>query len=129
MTTDVQTPLASPPASGPHRGRWYAGAAVVLVVLAGAGGYVAGRQSTAATFDLVGRPYSTQLQIGVRVHGWSYDIPLDVRWQSADGTWHDGDRPACLPPSGTLGPVRFGAVEVRHGGETWRHVVWVSCAG
>src|SRR4051794_39214090 len=104
--------------------------AVLLALFAGLClGFFAGRSTGPATFDLTGRPYATHEQASVRVDGWSYGIPLDVAWISADGAHHEGGRPDCLPPRGELGPVHFGAVEVKRDQVTWRQVVWVDCSG
>lgn len=65
--------------------------------------------------------------ISAEAQGWWYRIPVDVPWQSADGGWHDGGRPACLPP-GTQAPISFGSMDVRVGTVSTRQVVWVSCA-
>jgi hypothetical protein len=71
---------------------------------------------------------STEQTIGIETDGWTYGIPLDIRWEDATGTAHFGGRPDCLPPSNTeVGPITFAAIEVSIGGSTWRQVVWVSC--
>lgn len=61
--------------------------------------------------------------------GWSYSVPPDVEWTDSAGTWHQGDRPACLPASGGSGRVTFGSTQVTVDGVTWRPVVWISCRG
>ena len=52
---------------------------------------------------------------------------LDVGWTSASGTAHEGGRPACLPPTGDVGPVELSWVPVTTDGRSWRQVVWVTC--
>lgn len=75
-----------------------------------------------------GMASSAEGAIGIEADGWTYGIPLDVRWEDRTGTFHYGGRPACLPPSDEpVGPITFAAVEVSVGSSTWRQVVWVSC--
>jgi hypothetical protein len=73
---------------------------------------------------------SAEGAIGVEADGYSYNIPLDVNWIDAQGSWHGHGRPECLPPADrAIGPVSFGAVDVSRDGRSWRQVVWVSCEG
>lgn len=60
---------------------------------------------------------------------WTVSIPLDVAWTERDGTFHQGDRPACLPPSGVglEGPVTIHYVDVRVDGTGWKQVLQVDC--
>jgi hypothetical protein len=78
---------------------------------------------------LGGFAHSTQAQISITGEdGWVYGVPLDVHWTDAGGVWHEGDRPASLPPVGEVpAPVTFAATLVTINGMTWRPVVWVSC--
>ena len=57
----------------------------------------------------------------------AYNIPLDVAWTDAQGGFHEGGRPDCLAPTGNVGPITFGSVDVSENGASWRQVVWVSC--
>jgi hypothetical protein len=76
----------------------------------------------------VGIPSSAEGAISIEADGWTYSVPLDgVAWIDSTNSWRDGDRPECLPPTGTTRPVTFGAVEVTVEGSTWRPVVWVDC--
>ena len=78
--------------------------------------------------ELHGLAYSTPDQIGVRAGGVTYDVPLDVPWKAADGSWHeDKSRPSCLPPSSTQLHVTFGAVRWKHGLGS-NTVAWVDCS-
>jgi hypothetical protein len=83
--------------------------------------------SSNVTFH-TGVPSSAEGAISVEADGWTYSIPLDVLWVDAQGTLHDGDRPACLPPEGATGAVRFASVDVTVEGTSWRQVVWVACS-
>lgn len=66
--------------------------------------------------------------ISIESDGWTYGVPLDgVKWVDSTNTWHDGERPDCLPPTGTTRPVTFAAVDVTIEGVGWRPVVWVDC--
>ena len=60
--------------------------------------------------------------------GWTVSVPDDVSWSRA-GTGHEGERPACLPPTGRglEGPVDLVWVPVEADGSRWRQVVWVGC--
>ncbi len=103
---------------------------LAAVALAGAlGGYLVGTSRSGISI-YTGKAHSTTLQISlIGEDGWVYDVPLDVHWTDAGGTWHEGDRPKCLPPDGDLpAPVTFAATQVTVNGMTWRPVVWVSCA-
>ena len=79
------------------------------------------------THMTTGSAYASSEQIGATADGWSYAIPLDVRWMDSEGAWHDGDRPACLPAARQRMPVRFAWVPVRVDDNYWRAVVWVDC--
>jgi len=73
-------------------------------------------------------PASAEGAITATTDDWSYSIPLDgVVWIDSSGSYHDGERPACLPASGTDVPVKFGSVDVSYQGSSWRAVVWVDC--
>jgi len=102
-------------------------AAASVVVVAAVGGYVLGSSRDAA-FEVVGTAYFTDTQIGLEGDDWTYHVPLDVRWTDREGTWHEGGRPACLPPSDTtLEGVRVSAVPVEVQGLGFRQVVAVHC--
>ena len=107
--------------------RWPVLAVAAAVILAGCvtvGND--GATSPNVTFH-TGIPSSAEGAISVEADGWTYSIPKDVSWVDAEGTLHDGDRPACLPPEGATGPVRFALVDVTVEGTSWRQVVWVGC--
>ena len=103
---------------------------VVLLAAAvgGIGGYVLRDRSATVTVR-VGQAYSTPYQIGISVKGWSFvDVPLHVPWRDIGGTWHYGDPPACLPPTGVIRNVTFGTVNVSGGGgPSYPSGVWVDC--
>ncbi|HEV2122473.1 MAG TPA: hypothetical protein VGW38_06835 [Chloroflexota bacterium] len=104
-----------------------AGAVAVALVGALVGFWFGSARNDA--FETVGTAYSTKSQIGLEAEGWSYNIPLDVQWRDAAGTWHEGGRPECLPPSNTsLEGIRVTAVPVEVRGAGFRHVVAVHCA-
>lgn len=115
------------PASARHVRRVAFGVALLAALLLA--GYVGGLigQSRAGVRSVVGAGVSGQYSISIKAGDWWYGVPLSVPWQSADGAWHEDGRPACLPPTGKVGPVRLGAVPVTRGDTGWRAVVWVSC--
>ena len=75
---------------------------------------------------LTGVASAAEGAISVESGGWTYSVPLDVAWTDDTNSWHEGDRPGCLPP-GANRAITFAAVEVTVEGMTWRPVVWVSC--
>lgn len=108
-------------------GRSLVVAAAAIAVLAALAGYWLG-SSRGNAFETVGTAYSTRGQIGLEADGWSYNVPVDVRWTDANGTWHEGERPKCLPPSNTnLEGIRVTAVPVGARGLGFRQVVAVHC--
>jgi hypothetical protein len=80
-----------------------------------------------ATHVASGYAYASPVQISASADGWSYDIPLDVQWRDAAGSWHEGSRPTCLRASGNRVPVTFAWVPVHVGQVSWRTVIWVDC--
>jgi hypothetical protein len=100
---------------------------VAALVLAGCASAQNDRGTSPNVTSHVGVPSSAEGAISVEVDGWTYSIPKDVFWVDAQGSLHDGDRPACLPPEGTTNPVRFASVDVTVEGTSWRQVVWVDC--
>jgi hypothetical protein len=104
------------------------GVLAVVALVAALGGYLAGSNRSGVSI-YTGKAYSTQGQISIKANdGWFYDVPLNVHWTDAGGSWHEGDRPVCLPPIGEVpAPVTFAATQVTVNQITWRPVVWVSC--
>ena len=100
----------------------------VVAIVAAVGGYLVGTNRSGVSLH-TGKAHSVQSQISITGEdGWVYSVPLDVNWTDASGVWHEGDRPACLPPVGDVqAPVTFAATQVTVNGMTWRPVVWVSC--
>ncbi|MCA1712091.1 MAG: hypothetical protein LC789_10840 [Actinobacteria bacterium] len=79
-------------------------------------------------YEVTAKALSAEGAISADGGGFTYSIPLDVAWQDAGGTFHEGGRPACLPPSGKEeGPVRFKAVAVDEDGLKFRQVYFVEC--
>ena len=103
-----------------------AGVIAAGLMLAGCAAGTDRANSSNVTFH-TGIPWSADDQISVEADGWTYSIPLDVTWIDAQGTWHQGERPACLPPDGASGPVRFASIDVTVEGNSWRQVVFVAC--
>jgi len=104
-------------------------AGLLSALVAGAAlGYWFGT-SRSGVSEHVGDAYSADTQIGIQTEDWTYDVPLDVRWTDADGGWHEGSRPECLPPSdsGVLSEIRFAAVPVETRGIGFRQVIAVFC--
>lgn len=99
---------------------------IVLLLFGAALGYWIGTSRSGAS-EHVGEAYSTEVQIGIQTEDWSYEVPLDVQWTDAQGVWHSGSRPECLPPTGVLPDVRFAAVPVETRGIGFRQVVAVFC--
>ena len=111
--------------------RWPARVVAIVVVAAavgGIGGYALRDRASTVTVR-VGKAVSTPYQIGIAIRGWSFlDIPLHVPWRDVGGTWHFGDRPACLPPTGAIPDVTVGTVNATGGGgPSYPLVVWVDC--
>jgi hypothetical protein len=110
------------------RHRWWVfGLALVLAACAFAG-FTVGRGSRVATEEV--SCLSAQGTIGCTLHdGWDVSVPLDVAWTDSNGTFHEGGRPRCLPPTGRglEGPVRIAWTKVEAGGSGWRQVVWIGC--
>jgi hypothetical protein len=99
----------------------------VLVAVAFAG-FAVGRNSRVVTEEV--GCLSAQGTIGCTLHdGWDVSVPLHVAWTDANGGFHEGGRPDCLPPTGRglEGPVRIAWTKVKAGGTGWRQVVWVGC--
>lgn len=116
---DIRTPVMS--------WRILSASALVVAALAGTAGYWFGTSRHGA-FEVVGIAHSTAARIGVETENWSYNVPLDVRWTDANGEWHEGERPRCLPPSSdSLPGVRIAAVPVETRGLRFRQVVAVYC--
>ena len=99
-----------------------------VALVAALGGYLVGTNRSGVSI-YTGKAHSTQFQISlIGEDGWVYGVPLDVYWTDTSGTWHEGDRPNCLPPDGDLtAPITFAATQVTVNGMTWRPVLWVSC--
>jgi hypothetical protein len=129
ITTTTIAPDLGTDDRHPRRRAMFAGFALVGLAV-GSMGYLLGT----ATSDqggvrvYTGRAYSTEVQIGVEAANWSFDVPLDVPWKDAYGGWHSGERPACLPPTGNIPAITFGAVNVKRDGFRYRPVVWVDCS-
>lgn len=118
-------PVDAPPARSPRRVSGLVAAALLLAVVS----YVAGARSSHASVAVRhGTAVITPDQIGVNSGGVSYAIPLDVPWKDAEGGWHEGDRPSCLPATLTSARVTFGAVKYALEGTGGYVVVWVDCS-
>ena len=99
----------------------------VIGALATAGG-VAIRDETHDDYEGTVMAISASGAISAEAEGWTYNIPLDVRWQDSRGSFHDSGRPECLPPSGKAeGPIRFRATAVNADGVKFRQVYFVQC--
>lgn len=102
-------------------------AALVGVVGVFGLGLEVGRNSVMLTHTAVGQAQSSQYAISVKAGGWAYEIPVDVRWTDRSGGTHEGDRPPCLPPTGTVKRVRFEWTAYQAGPVGGRTVVNVDC--
>jgi len=119
------------PRLSPHPWRWLGVFALLCGLGTGGAGYAIGLHHQAgSTHVATGYAYASPLQISAFSQGWSYEIPLHVRWLDSTGGWHEGSRPVCLPASGSRTPVKFGWVPVHAPGPgdvSWRTVIWVDC--
>lgn len=110
--------------------RWRLVGVFIVLVLVGVGagliGFHFGTGNPAVTWT-TGTAYSAEQQISAKADGWTYDIPITVRWSDPLGTVHDASRPACLPPDSKTHAVKFGWVWVSTPQRGWREVVWVDC--
>jgi hypothetical protein len=98
----------------------------VLVLLVAAAFYLGTTRPAVSMHTAV--PASASGAISIEADGWTYSVPLDgVEWIDGHGSWHDSERPSCLPPGGTTSPVTFASVQVTVEGSTWRPVVLVDC--
>lgn len=123
------------PTSDPARGGWSMPnrpwlpvVAAVFVLAAGTVGFLIGQSQSSATVRTC-PAYVAPTQATATCDTFAYAIPVDnVLWRDANGAWHDGQRPACLPvgPQRVAG-VTFASVDVTIEGHSWRPVVWVSC--
>jgi hypothetical protein len=110
--------------TGIGRGGWTGRLVLIAVVLIAY--YLGTLRPTVSVHTSV--PSSAEGAISATTDGWSYSIPLDgVVWIDSTGSFHDSDRPACLPASGTDVPVTFGSLDVSYQGLNWRAVVLVDC--
>lgn len=110
------------------RYRWAAVALSVLLVASVAAGYFWGRGARLVTEDV--RCLSAAGAISCTLDdGWTVSVPLDVPWTDTRGSFHEGGRPDCLPPTGRgeEGPVRVTWTKVEADQVGWRQVVWVGC--
>jgi hypothetical protein len=98
----------------------------VVLVVAIAIGLVAGSWRFGPSIH-AGMAHSAEGAISVESDGWFYGIPMDIAWTDQQNSFHERGRPACLPPSADLIPIRFSAVEVSAEAVQWRQVVWVDC--
>jgi hypothetical protein len=104
--------------------RWVIGVLALVAVAAG-GGYLVGTNRSGSIQSGLARSVETRISI-TGGGGWVYNVPLDVTWLDSSAL-HQGDRPACLPPTGIVRPVKFAAVQGPVNGLTWRAVVYVVC--
>lgn len=112
--------------TGRHRAPLIGLAVGLLVVLVVSVGFLLGNHTPQVSV-LVGRAYSAPSEIAVEASGIWYAVPLHVTWFGPNGGEHQGERPPCLPPTGTINGVKFGATQVISKGGPWNLVVWVSC--
>ncbi|MCW2773462.1 MAG: hypothetical protein JWN91_1788 [Nocardioides sp.] len=107
------------------RRRWAVAGLVIALMAVAFAGFAVGRGSRVVTEDV--GCLSAEGVIGCTLRdGWDVSVPLDVAWTDAQGTFHQGGRPQCLPPTGRglEGPVRIAWTKVEAGGIGWRQVVW-----
>lgn len=107
-------------------------AAAVALVLGSSLGFFFGQQHPAmhhAEVRCMSAPGAISCSEGPDYGAGVYGISKDVHWTDADGVFHSGSRPECLPPTGrgltrTVG-ITWVTAEVD--GTSWRHVVGVHC--
>lgn len=103
--------------------------AFTAALLAGTGiGVALGTHHQAHAQLAVGWARSTRFEVSVITPDWTYAVPLDTPWYDRTGDEHEGSRPACLPPSGTVKHVAVEWVGYSLHGTTQRQVVAVNCA-
>ena len=112
--------------ASPSRTRRAVAGALALLVVGAALGYGLGSWRGGVS-EHVGDAVSTETQISIQTDDWTYAVPLDVQWTDAEGGWHSGSRPECLPPGGEIRDIRFAAVPVETRGTGFRQVVAVFC--
>lgn len=100
-------------------------AGFVAAVAAGFLGYLIGHGNHQTVTTRTGVAYASPYQAAVQTGGWTYDIPLRVRWFASQGSMQYGSRPSCLPAYRRSWIV-FGTVDVSAIGQ--RAVVWVRCS-
>ncbi len=112
--------------------RWRAAVITMGIVGLVVGGYVIGRHLPPTVQQESVRCLSATGTISCDLaDGWTVAVPRDVRWTDRLGSFHEGGRPACLPPTG-IGledPVQISWVNAELDGAGWRQVVAVDCRG
>lgn len=106
-------------------------AAACLVVGLGLG-FAFGQHRPAmheATVTCVSAIGSIQCDEGADLGDGEFAVPRDVAWTDLEGTFHEGGRPTCLPPSGSaaVGPVGITWTQVEVAGKSFKQVVGVQC--
>lgn len=109
-----------------------AAAAVALLAVGLAVGYIAGQQRPAMheaevkCLSAIGDISCTDDPDPGHAEFW---VPRDVAWIDSGGSLHVGDRPECLPPTGrgAEGPVGITWVTVEVSGTSGKQAVGVKC--
>lgn len=129
---EQQAPTRARAADASVRGWWGtpAGRAVVLLTLGLTIGYLVGQARSPmheAEVACLSAPGFISCGPLDSPGSAEYSVPLDVAW-TKDATFHDGGRPACLPPTGVgTVQVRVTWTEVETAGTAWKQVVGVHC--
>lgn len=114
-----------------HRRRIPVGLALAGAAAAALVGYGVAESDNGVQTDSVGCLSSEgTISCELTNEDWTISIPLDVAWTEPDGTFHEGGRPVCLPPTGIglEGPVTIHYIDVRTpSGRGWKQVVQVDC--
>ena len=112
--------------------RWRTAVIAMGIIGLVVGGYVIGRHRPATAQQESVRCLSATGTISCNLaDGSTIAVPRDVSWTDRVGTFHEGGRPACLPPTGIglEGPVRISWVHAELDGTGRRQVVAVDCRG
>jgi hypothetical protein len=112
---------------------------VVLVVVAGAIGYIIGHGDRGPAFTVgpgivYAGPTEGTAYLGAdeRLNrpptGFAYSFPPGLPWIDANGSMHEGSRPSCVPYYHAVRVNRMEAVVYPiEGGGSMGTVVWVQC--
>lgn len=124
----TNTPNAAMSEGAPRRRGVLILAALGLILVSCLGGIAWGQRHPVVHVDEA-TCLALESQIGCTLpDGWDIGVSTDVPWTDAEGVFHEGGRPACLPPTGRAAsePVLLHWLKTTTGD---RYVVEVTCEG